>query len=70
MTVFYNELTDEVVSGSQDKALTIWSWKDGKQKKRKEGAHNDIIREISPISEVGFVTCSNDETVKLWTSEL
>ncbi len=68
VTVFYNELTDQVVSGSQDKALASWSWKDGKQAKRKEGAHGDIIREISKIPEVGFITCSNDETLKLWTS--
>lgn len=48
------------MSGSQDKALASWSWRDGKLKKRKEGAHNDIIREISGVLGVGFITCSND----------
>ena len=35
VAVFYCELDDVVISGSQDKALASWSWKDGKQKKRK-----------------------------------
>lgn len=35
VAVFYNELSDEVVSGSQDKALVSWNWKNGKQTKRK-----------------------------------
>jgi WD40 repeat protein len=44
VTVFYNSLTDTVVSGSQDKALNLWSWKNGNKIKRVENAHNDIIR--------------------------
>ena len=27
--VYYNRATDEVVSGSQDKALTVWKWQSG-----------------------------------------
>ena len=70
VTVYYNPLNDLVVSGSQDKALASWNWRDGKQAKRAEGAHGDIVREISAVEEVGFLTCSNDETIKLWSSDL
>ena len=70
VTVYYNPLNDQIVSGSQDKALATWSWKDGKEIKRVEGAHGDIIREISYIEEIGFLTCSNDETLKIWSSEM
>jgi hypothetical protein len=38
----------------------MWNWKDGKKIKRYENAHNDIIREISIVEDVGFITCSND----------
>lgn len=70
VSVHYNSLTQTVISGSQDKALNSWNWKNGTPVKRVESAHNDIIREISAVEEVGFITCSNDETIKLWTSEL
>lgn len=35
VAVYYNELADEIVSGSQDKALASWNWKNGKQTRRK-----------------------------------
>lgn len=44
VTVFYNSSSDFIVSGSQDKALNLWKWKDGSLIKRIESAHNDIIR--------------------------
>lgn len=34
VSVFYNPITDTIVSGSQDKALNMWSWRDGKLIKR------------------------------------
>ena len=49
VSVFYNPLNDQVVSGSQDKALATWKWQNGNQVKRVESAHNDIIREISLV---------------------
>jgi WD40 repeat protein len=49
VSVFYNPITDTIISGSQDKALNMWSWKDSKLIKRHENAHNDIIREISLV---------------------
>ena len=70
VSVFYNPLTDLIVSGSQDKALTSWNWRDGKEVKRIQGAHNDIVREISYVEDIGFITSSNDETLKLWSSDL
>ncbi len=34
---------------------------------REIDAHEDIIRDFSEVPGIGFVSCSNDETVKLWT---
>lgn len=34
VSVFYNPITDLIISGSQDKAINLWSWKDGKKIKR------------------------------------
>jgi len=34
VTVFYNRTTDQVVSGSQDKALNVWDWRNGAKYKR------------------------------------
>jgi phospholipase A-2-activating protein len=33
-----------------------------------KNAHGDIIRDIRRFTEVGFVSCSNDESIKLWTT--
>jgi phospholipase A-2-activating protein len=52
-----------IVTGSQDKQINLW--KDGK-KILSFKAHEDIIREIKPIGELGFASCSNDESIKLW----
>lgn len=30
-------------------------------------AHNDIIRELALVDEIGFLSGSNDMVVKLWT---
>jgi phospholipase A-2-activating protein len=32
-------------------------------------AHGDIIRQFAEVPGIGFVSCSNDELVKLWTLE-
>lgn len=61
VTVFYNKTSDNVVSGSQDKALNLWDWKNGSKIRRVEAAHDDIIREIADIEGSGMIiTCSND----------
>lgn len=56
----YNKSNDQVISGSQDKALNAWNWRTGKVIRRKQNVHGDIIREISLVDEIGFITCSND----------
>lgn len=32
-------------------------------------AHDDIIRGLTEVPGLGFASCSNDETVKLWTTD-
>ena len=66
----YNNINGQIISGSQDKALNAWDWKTGKVVKRIESVHGDIIREISMVDEIGFITCSNDEKLKLWSADL
>jgi phospholipase A-2-activating protein len=44
-------------------------WFKGNLQKEIPNAHDDIIREIDEVPGVGFVSCSNDETVKLWTTD-
>lgn len=56
-----------VVTGSQDGNLNYWEATTGKLIRKKEKAHGDIVREIVHVPNIGLVTCSNDETVKLWT---
>lgn len=34
---------------------------------REFDAHGDIIRCFTEIPGIGFASCSNDETIKLWT---
>ena len=71
MSVFYNSINGYVVSGSQDKALNLWDWKNGNKIKRVENAHNDIVREISDVEGSGMlITCSNDDKLKLWSADL
>jgi phospholipase A-2-activating protein len=55
-----------IITGSQDGNLNFWEASTGKLLKKKEKAHGDIIREIALVPSVGVLTCSNDETVKLW----
>ena len=59
-----------VITGSQDKALNLWDLTNGKLVKKVAGAHEDIVREISLVEGLGVLTCSNDETVKIWTFDL
>ena len=69
--VYYNRLNQYVTSGSQDKALNIWDKDTGMKMKRVENAHNEIIREIGDVDGSGMIiTCSNDETVKIWSGLL
>ena len=57
-----------IVTGSQDGKINIWG-NDGKTKIKEWKAHEDIVRSFTNFEEIGFVSCSNDETVKFWTNE-
>lgn len=52
------------ITGSQDKKIRLWY--NGIVEKEFE-AHGDIIRDFVEIPGMGFASCSNDETVKIWT---
>jgi len=56
-----------IITGSQDKAIRLWF--KGQQQKVIENAHSDIIRQFTEVPGFGFASCSNDETVKLWSIE-
>ena len=58
---------DILVTGSQDKNLRFFELSTGKIKRTVKNAHEDIIRDMILVEDVGFLSCSNDETVKLWT---
>lgn len=53
-----------IITGSQDKKIRFW-YKGNLEKEI--DAHGDIIRDFSEVPGLGFASCSNDETVKLWT---
>jgi len=53
-----------IVTGSQDKKIRLWY--KGNMEKEFE-AHEDIIRQFVEVPGLGFASCSNDETIKMWT---
>lgn len=67
VTVLAIGASNLIITGSQDGNINIWEASTGKLLKKKERAHSDIVREIALVPSIGFLTCSNDETVKLWT---
>ena len=60
----------DVITGSSTKALCIWDKDDFHLKDTILGAHDDLIRCIKPLpgdpKDEGFITCSNDNTLKCW----
>ena len=52
-----------IITGSQDKNINFW---DKGVKVTSYQAHDDIIRQIILMKGIGFATCSNDETIKIW----
>lgn len=53
------------ITGSQDKKIRLWY--NGKQE-REFLAHDDIVRGFVEVPQLNaFASCSNDETVKLWS---
>lgn len=55
------------ITGSQDKSIRLWY--KGQMQKEIANAHDDIIRQFTEVPGFGFASCSNDETVKLWTTD-
>ncbi|EAR99792.1 phospholipase a2 activating protein, putative (macronuclear) [Tetrahymena thermophila SB210] len=58
---------DLLVTGSQDKNLNFFRISTGEKIRTVKEAHTDIIRQIAFIEDVGFLSASNDELLKLWT---
>mgnify|MGYP002622575587 CR=1 FL=1 len=56
---------DIIVTGSQDKNIHIWHGH--KKAKTISNAHGDIIRDLVKFGEIGFLSCSNDEMIKMWS---
>lgn len=55
-----------VLTGSQDKKIRFWF--KGNLEKEIMG-HEDIVRGFTEVPGVGFASCSNDELVKIWTTD-
>lgn len=57
-----------IITGSQDGKIHFWDMETGKKIKTIEKAHTDIIRELAKVESIeAFLSCSNDESIKLWT---
>jgi WD40 repeat protein len=65
--VFINS-KGEILTGSQDGVLHLWSATGEKIKSVQ--AHSNIIRSIVEVPMVGIMTCSNDMKVKVWSMDL
>ncbi|BFZ63849.1 WD repeat protein Lub1 [Saitoella coloradoensis] len=57
---------NEVLTGSADK--TIRFWRDGKQVAVFTG-HEDVVRGLCRVPGVGFASCSNDGSVRVWSED-
>lgn len=60
---------DLLITGSSDRHLRFFEISSGKLKKTIKEAHKDIIRELCLVEDVGFLSVSNDQDMKLWTFE-
>lgn len=56
---------ERFITGSQDRNIHFWSG--SKKTKTIKVAHEDIIREFKKYGDFAFLSCSNDEIVKLWS---
>ena len=60
--------SNEIFTGSQDGMLHLWT--DAGVKTKSIKAHDNIIRCIVELPGVGLLTCSNDQSSKLWSLDL
>jgi len=63
------ESLDLIITGSQDKNLNLWELSTGRRTTIVKEAHTDVIRSLAFVEDLGFLSASNDETLKLWTFE-
>jgi phospholipase A-2-activating protein len=55
---------DLIFTGSADK--TIIKWQNGKRVQTLSG-HTDCVRSLALLPDIGFVSCGNDSTLRVWT---
>lgn len=49
--------------------MNLWELSTGRRTTIIKQAHTDIIRQLALVEGLGFLSASNDETLKLWTFE-
>jgi phospholipase A-2-activating protein len=57
----------QTLTGSADKSIALWQ---GNKLVHRYTGHTDAVRGLSVLPEgidIGFASCSNDSTVRLWT---
>jgi WD40 repeat protein len=59
---------DKVIAGSEDKTIKVWNLKTYKCMKTLRG-HNDEVKALTSISNVGFASGSKDGCIKIWDSK-
>lgn len=60
----------DIVTGSADSTIKIWRGPISKMTcKRTLSQHKDCVRGLALVPGVGFVSCSNDETLILWSMD-
>lgn len=58
----------DIVTGSADSTIKIWRGAVGAMKCIKTlHEHKDCVRGLALIPGIGFVSCSNDETLIVWS---
>ncbi len=58
----------DVVTGSADSTIKIWHGPPGEMKCIKTLKHHrDCVRGLALLPDIGFVSCSNDETLVVWS---
>ncbi|RIA79278.1 WD40-repeat-containing domain protein [Glomus cerebriforme] len=55
---------DLIFTGSADK--TIIKWQNGKRVQTLSG-HTDCVRALALLPDIGFISCGNDSTLRIWT---